>query len=62
VIETVQASDTATTTTVKPTIKSMVVAKPVPVRPTIVVPPAVFSVRPLSRRNMDLLDSLPTPL
>jgi subtilisin-like proprotein convertase family protein len=58
VVATAQPSDTVTTTTVKPALKS-VVAKPVPVRPTAVVPPGVFSVRTLSRREMDLLDAPP---
>jgi hypothetical protein len=50
---------TITTTSIKSTSKPSAAAKPTAVRPTIVIPPAVFGVRPLSRRNMVLLDALP---
>jgi hypothetical protein len=59
VLAVAHASDTTTTSTVKSTSKPAAAVKPTPVRPTFVVPPAVFSVRSLSRRNMDLLDDLP---
>jgi subtilisin-like proprotein convertase family protein len=50
---------TVTATSVKNAPKPSAVVKPVLVRPTAVVPPVVFSIRPLSRRNMDLLDAPP---
>jgi hypothetical protein len=50
-----------TTSPVRSKPKLSRVVKPAPVRPMTVVPPAVFSLRPQIRRNMDLLDALPTP-
>jgi subtilisin-like proprotein convertase family protein len=59
VVASSQPSGAVTTTSVKGVFRPKAVNKPVTARPMVVVPPAMFGVRPLGRRNMDLLDAPP---